>query len=216
MADKEKFYLGNQNLPTTDTKFEYTPEMVAEIKKCKKNILHFAENHFTIINLDRGKEKIVLFPCQKKVLRSLRDNRFVILLSSRQAGKTTLMTIYCLWNACFNDDQRILLVANKEQTAKNIFKRVRLAYEQLPNFLKPGVVEYGQTSMTLSNGSSIGISTTSSDAGRGESVNITILDELAFIDCIHGDEKIEIKNSYTGEIKTLTLKECFEFFNQKY
>jgi len=182
MADKEKFYLGNQNLPTVDTKFEYTPEMVAEIKKCKKNILHFAENHFTIINLDRGKEKIALFPCQKKVLRSLRDNRFVILLSSRQAGKSTMMTIYSLWNACFNDDQRILIVANKEQTAKNIFKRVRLAYEQLPNFLKPGVVEYGQTSMTLSNGSSIGISTTSSDAGRGESVNITILDELAFID----------------------------------
>jgi hypothetical protein len=92
------------------------------------------------------------------------------------------MTISCLWNACFNEDQRILIVANKEQTAKNIFKRVRLAYEMLPNFLKPGVVEYGQTSMTLTNGSSIGISTTSSDAGRGDSCNCLILDELAFID----------------------------------
>lgn len=182
MTDKEKYYLGNQNLPTVDTKHEYTPEMINELKKCKKNLLHFAENHFTIINLDRGKEKIKLFSCQKRVLRSLRDDRFVILLSSRQSGKTTMMTIYCLWNACFNEDQRILIVANKEQTAKNIFKRVRLAYEQLPNYLKPGVVEYGQTSMTLTNGSSIGISTTSSDAGRGESVNITILDELAFID----------------------------------
>lgn len=182
VADKEKYYLGNQNLPTVETKFEYTPEMVLELKKCKKNLIHFAENYFTIINLDRGKEKIKLFSCQKRVLRDLRDNRFVILLSSRQSGKTTMMTIYCLWNACFNEDQRILIVANKEQTAKNIFKRVRLAYEQLPNYLKPGVVEYGQTSMTLTNGSSIGISTTSSDAGRGESVNVTILDELAFID----------------------------------
>jgi len=182
MKEKEKYYLGNQNLPTSETKFEYTPEMINEIKKCKKNILHFAENYFFIVNLDRGKEKIQLYPCQKRVLRSLRDNRFVILLSSRQSGKTTQMTIYCLWNACFNEDQRILIVANKEQTAKSIFKRIRIAYEMLPNFLKPGVVEYGQTSMTLTNGSSIGISTTSSDAGRGESVNITILDELAFID----------------------------------
>lgn len=181
-VDKEKFYLGNKNLPTSDTKFEYTPEMINEIKKCKKNILHFAENYFYIVNLDRGKEKIVLYSCQKRVLRSLRDNRFVILLSSRQSGKTTQMTIYCLWNACFQEDQRILIVANKEQTAKSIFKRIRIAYEMLPNFLKPGVVEYGQTSMTLTNGSSIGISTTSSDAGRGESVNVTILDELAFID----------------------------------
>lgn len=182
MADKEKYYLGNERLPTLDTKFEYTPEMISEIKKCKKNLLHFAENYFFIINLDRGKEKIKLYSCQKRVLRNLRDNRFVILLSSRQSGKTTQMTIYCLWNACFNEDQRILIVANKEQTAKNIFKRVRLAYEMLPNFLKPGVVEYGQTSMTLTNGSSIGISTTSSDAGRGDSCNCLVLDELAFID----------------------------------
>jgi len=157
--DKEKFYLGNKNLPTSDTKFEYTPAMINELKKCKKNILHFAENYFYIVNLDRGKEKIQLYSCQKRVLRSLRDNRFVILLSSRQSGKTTQMTIYCLWNACFQEDQRILIVANKEQTAKSIFKRIRIAYEMLPNFLKPGVVEYGQTSMTLTNGSSIGIST---------------------------------------------------------
>ena len=182
MTDKEKYYLGNERLPTTNTKFEYTPDMINELKKCKKNLLHFAENYFFIINLDRGKEKIKLYSCQKRVLRNLRDNRFVILLSSRQSGKTTQMTIYCLWNACFNEDQRILIVANKEQTAKNIFKRIRLAYEMLPNFLKPGVVEYGQTSMTLTNGSSIGISTTSSDAGRGDSCNCLILDELAFID----------------------------------
>jgi hypothetical protein len=182
MEDKEKYYLGNNKLPTRETKHEYTPEMINELKKCRKNILHFAENHFYIVNLDRGKEKITLHPCQKRVLRGLRDNRFVILLSSRQAGKTTMMTIYSLWIACFSEDQRLLIVANKEQTAKNIFKRIRTAYEMLPNFLKPGVVEYGQTSMTLTNGSSIGISTTSSDAGRGESVNVTVLDELAFID----------------------------------
>ena len=93
-----------------------------------------------------------------------------------------MMTIYTLWVACFLEDQRILVVANKEQTAINIFKRIRLAYEQLPNWLKPGVLEYGKTSMSLTNGSSIGISTTSSDAGRGDSCNCLVLDELAFID----------------------------------
>ena len=112
----------------------------------------------------------------------MRDNRFVCLLASRQIGKTTLMTIYALWVACFQEDQRILVVANKEQTAINIFKRIRMAYEKLPNYLKPGVLEWGKTGMVLSNGSSIGISTTSSDAGRGDSCNCLILDELAFID----------------------------------
>lgn len=177
-----RFYLGNKNLPTPETTFEWTEEMLSELKKCSKNILHFAENYFYIVNLDRGREKIKLHNYQKRILRALRDNRFVVFLSSRQSGKTTLMTIYALWISCFFDDQRILIVANKEQTAINIFKRVRLAYEQLPNYLKPGAVEYGKTSMVLGNGSSIGISTTSSDAGRGDSCNVLILDELAFID----------------------------------
>ena len=177
----DKFYLGNTNLPNPDMEFEWTPEMVKSLKKARQNILHFAEEFFHIVNLDQGKMKIQLYPFQRRILRSLRDNRFVACLASRQTGKTTMMTIYALWIACFEDDQRILIVANKEQTAISIFGRVRLAYENLPNYLKPGVVEYGKTSMKLANGSSIGISTTSSDAGRGESVNVLILDELAFI-----------------------------------
>jgi len=186
MSEKnsKQFYLGNQNLPRPDAAFNYAenPQWVKDIDKCRKNILYFAENFFYIVNLDQGRIKIKLHNYQRKILRALRDNRFVVLLSSRQSGKSTMMTIYALWIACFNEDQNILVVANKESTAINIFKRIRLAYEQLPNYLKPGAVEYGKTSMTLGNGSSIGISTTSSDAGRGSSVNCLILDELAFID----------------------------------
>lgn len=181
-TDEKDYYLGNKKLPRSGAKFEWTPAMIRGIKKCSKNLLYFAENYYTIVNLDRGRGKITLYKCQRKVLRALRDNRFNITLASRQVGKTTMMTIYALWIACFQDDQRILIVANKEQTAINIFKRVRLAYEELENWLKPGVEEYGKTAMTLSNGSSIGISTTSSDAGRGDSCNVLILDELAFID----------------------------------
>ena len=177
----DKFYLGNTNLPNPNMEYEWTPEMVKSLKKARQNILHFAETFFHIVNLDQGRIKIKLYSYQKRVLRSLRDYRFVACLASRQTGKTTMMTIYALWTACFQDDQRILIVANKEQTAISIFSRVRLAYENLPNYLKPGVIEYGKTSMKLANGSSIGISTTSSDAGRGESVNVLILDELAFI-----------------------------------
>ena len=55
-----QFYLGNKNLPRSGAEFEWTPEMVATLKKCKRNILHFAENYFYIVNLDRGKEKIAL------------------------------------------------------------------------------------------------------------------------------------------------------------
>ena len=103
------------------------------------------------------------------------------MLASRQIGKTTILTIFALWMVCFHDDYRVLLIANKEGTAKNIFKRIRLAYEMLPNFMKPGVVNYAKEGMELANGSSIGISTTTSDAARGESINCLLIDEAAFI-----------------------------------
>ena len=180
--DKSQFYRGDKNVPKDGAEFEWTPQMVNELKKCKQDIIYFAENYFTITNLDRGKEKIKLYVKQKQVLRSLMNNRFVSLLSSRQAGKSTLMTIYVLWVTCFFGDQRAVIVANKEQTAINIFKRVRMAYEQLPVFLKPGVKEYGKTGVTFDNDSSIGVSTTTSTAVRGESINCLVVDEMAFIE----------------------------------
>ena len=182
MAKNKQNYMNNPNLPTVGAEFEYTPEMVKELKKSKSNILHFAEKYFYIISLDEGKKTIDLHYCQKRALRKMRDNRFFILLASRQIGKTTMMTIYALWIACFNQDQRILIVANKEGTALEIMSRIRLAYEELPNWLKPGVKEYGKTSIVLANGTRIGISTTTGTAARGQSVNVLILDELAFIE----------------------------------
>jgi hypothetical protein len=205
-----QYYRGDKNVPKSEAQFEWTPKMVEELKKCKDDIIYFAENYFYIVNLDRGKEVINLYTRQKQILRSLINNRFTILLSCRQFGKTTLMTIYALWLACFESDQRIMVVANREQTAINVFKRIRLAYEQLPNFLKPGVKEYGKTGLTFDNDSSIGVSTTTSTAVRGESISSLIIDEMAFIECLAGDTTIKLKNEKTGEIKNIHIEELYK------
>jgi hypothetical protein len=179
---KKQIYMNNPALPTAGADFEWTPEMVSELKKCKENILHFAENYFFIINLDEGKQKIKLHSYQKKALRMIRDNRFNLLLFSRQTGKSTISTIYMLWTAIFFNDQKIMLVANKENTAKEIFKRIRLAYEQLPNWLKSPVQYYGLESLELENGSRISISTTTGTAGRGSAANLLFIDEADWIE----------------------------------
>lgn len=111
---KKDIYMNNPSLPTAEAQFEWTPEMIKDLEKCKDNILHFAENHFYIISLDEGKQKIVLHPYQKKALRMIRDNRFSIMLFSRQTGK-------CL------DDNTLCKVRNKktgeiqELTIKKVF-----------------------------------------------------------------------------------------------
>jgi len=65
-TNKTEFYLGNPNLPAADARIAYEPWMVKEVKKCKENILHFAENFFYIINLDRGRETIDLHSCKNE------------------------------------------------------------------------------------------------------------------------------------------------------
>ena len=87
MGRKKDTYMGNPSLPTASATFEYTPEMVAEIAKCRDDILYFAENYFYIIEPDLGKIKIPLLPYQKRLLNAFRDNRFNIVNSSRQSGK---------------------------------------------------------------------------------------------------------------------------------
>jgi hypothetical protein len=180
----EKIYMGNSNLPAPGSSYDYTnnPQWVAELSKCKKSLLHFAENHFYIVSIDEGRQPINLRKYQKRLLKTLKNNRFVVCLASRQIGKSTVLTIYMLWVALFNEDQSILLAANKEESAKEVFKRVKLAYEMLPNYLKSPVVKYAETSMVFDNGSSISVTTTTSDTGRGRSVSLLCLDELAHIE----------------------------------
>jgi len=106
--NERDFYRGDKKLPKENAQFNFTPAMVKELKKCRDNIVHFAENHFTIVNLDRGKETIELYPAQKRVLKSLQNNRFVVLLSSRQAGK------------CLKDDTIVRIRNKKTLESKNI------------------------------------------------------------------------------------------------
>lgn len=125
------------------------------------------------------------------------DSLFLCGKSHVATHNTTVMTIYALWVACFQPDKRILLLANKEKTAIQIFSRIRLAYEMLPAWIKPGVDgEYGKTQMKLANGSSIGVSATSSSSIRGDSAN-----------CVDGNTVVTIRAAQTNTVFDVTLSQ---------
>lgn len=82
----EKYYLNNPNLPKGDSTYTYTPEMIAEIDKCRNDIIYFAEHHF-FINGFYGKEIIKLFDKQREILKGIQKSKKNILVTSRQVGK---------------------------------------------------------------------------------------------------------------------------------
>lgn len=81
------YVMRNPNLPGRGTKIAWTDDMMKILAKCKKDILFFAENFFYIINLDEGRQKIKLYPVQKKELKLMAENNRVCIVSSRQQGK---------------------------------------------------------------------------------------------------------------------------------
>lgn len=179
----DKFLNNNENLPITQPNLEWTTAMLEEYKKCKEDVIYFAENYFYIIVLDAEppRQKIQLYDAQKDAIKKIVKNRRTIICASRQVGKTTLLTVVCLWYALFKTDYNVAILANKEDQAKEILERIKMAYEEIPNWLKSGVFDFTKEQLKLTNGSKIFVSTTSQDAIRGKSVNLLFIDEFAHV-----------------------------------
>jgi hypothetical protein len=62
-----------------------------------------------------------------------------------------------------------------------LFSRLQTAYENLPQYLQQGVLEWNKTSLKLENGSSVVCAATSASAIRGGSYNFLLLDEFAYL-----------------------------------
>ena len=91
------------------------------------------------------------------------------------------MAAYCLWFITFNDHKTAAILANKKAQAIEIFSRMQYMYELLPDFLKPGVIEWNKTSCTLDSGSKCFCASSSSSSIRGRSINLLLLDEFAYL-----------------------------------
>jgi hypothetical protein len=159
---------------------EYDSEKIQELQKCSMDIWNFFK-YVKIVHPDKGRIIFVPREFQKKIIDTIQTNRYVVTMCSRQVGKTTVIAAYGLWYAIFNDDKTVGIVSNKQTSAIDILSRIRLMYEELPVWLKPGVKEYSKTFIQFDNGSKIVVSATSPDAFRGRTLNILVCDEYAFV-----------------------------------
>ena len=174
-------YLNNPLLKKAYVPIEYTQEQIEEVIKCSKDINYFIKTYTKIISLDKGLINFEMYPFQEDMSRTIADNRFTVIKTCRQAGKTTTSAAVILWHAIFNDSYTIAILANKLSTAREILSRVQRGYENLPKWLQQGVVTWNKTNIELENGSQIIAASTASSAIRGFSINFLYLDEFAFV-----------------------------------
>ena len=146
-----------------------------EYLKCVEDPIHFMRKYCTIQHPQKGKVKFDLYPFQERCLTDFNDNRYNIILKSRQLGISTLSAGYSLWMMLFHNDKNILVIATGKDTAKNLVTKVRVMYSGLPTWLKTQVDEDNKLSLRFKNGSQIKAVAATSEAGRSEALSLLIM-----------------------------------------
>lgn len=174
------FYDNNTKLLKGDLVFQRTPEEIAEWKKCKNDILYFAEKYCKLMTPE-GIKHISLRDYQKKYLEHLQKNRLSIYLACRQCGKTTTSAIFMLHYILFNVDKNALVLGNKRKTAVEILDKAKKIFFEIPYFLKPGVYKWNEAEIVLDNGCRLMAEATTINSGISFTFHCVLADEFSHI-----------------------------------
>ena len=184
MALDKTTYQGNRLLKKAGISASLTVEEMLEIELCIEDPLYFIEKYVKIVHPDRGVVPMKLYPYQEEIVKSMHENRNTIIATARQVGKTTSAVGYVLWYALFNRNKVVAILANKGDTSKKVLASIKAAFMRVPKFMQQGIVDGGWNKETvlLENETKIIAAATSSDAIRGETINLLIVDEAAHIE----------------------------------
>ena len=167
-----------------------------EYVKCAQDPAYFMQKYCMIQHPIRGKIPFELYDFQDKVVKEFQEHRMNVILKARQLGISTLTAGYSLWMMTFQQDKNILVIATKQEVAKNLVTKVRVMHANLPSWLKQRCVEDNKLNLRYRNGSQIKAVSSGPEAARSEALSLLILDEAAFID--------KIDDIWTAAQSTLT------------
>jgi len=132
-----------------------------------------------------------LFEDQIQLIKDYEDYNENITRKYRQAGVTTVTAAWLskkLQLAKPDNPERVLLIANKRDTAVEMANKVRHFLEQWPEWLNVGFSpdKNSESRFRLNNGCEVKAVATSADALRGYTPTILVFDEAAYIEA--GDD----------------------------
>ena len=155
---------------------------IKEIVKCGRDPTYFFNSYLKIQHPVRGLIKFDTYDFQDECIEQFLENRFNIILKSRQLGMSTLVAAYSVWLSLFQKDKNILIIATKLSVAQNFISKVKTMVRSLPGWLVlPEIITNNKQLLEFSHGSSIKAIPTSEDAGRSEALSLLIIDEAAFV-----------------------------------
>lgn len=94
---------------------------------------------------------------------------------------TICSSIYIAWYVLFNFDRNALILSNKGATTREIIDKAKIIIDNLPFFVKPGIIKNDVFNMKFDNGCRIIGQSTTKKAAIGFTIHLLFMDEFAHI-----------------------------------
>lgn len=197
--DNEQYYLdafgnrmsfnGNRRLKKSFTKIDISEIHKLEIAKCADDIHYFKDNYVKI-KTKQGVNFPDLRSYQDNFINSIipDENEDNLGLMGRQSGKSVSTAIYLAHCFLFKKDINIGIVGNKGKQAIEFLNNTKNILIELPIWMQVGVSVWNKSSIEGENSMRILTDVPSSDAFRGFTIAILVVDECAFIRSTIWDE----------------------------
>jgi len=169
-------------------------QILLEWYKCRKSPFYFINNyfHFSELYHPRRYDLSLMHTKLRRTVRACLIFHRVILMASRQLGKSTIAAGLLLWACLFYPGTLAVIINYRKSTAYDNIEKVKFAYNHLPPWLKiplksdPNIKHY----IDFAHGSRLSIFYPSSNTppeqlARGLTGTVLYIDEAAFIRGIH-------------------------------
>jgi hypothetical protein len=152
-------------------------ELLIEFKLCQANPKYFIEKYVPL-ETHKGTVKFKLYELQEELLNEFQNNRFNLVIKSRQVGLTTLLHAYVLWLMIFHHHKAIYFLGQNSISLEAIKK----LYSELPAIaFFPKIMTSNKNCFTLYNNSTVGfIGWRQTSSGCGQAMDLLVFEEAAF------------------------------------
>lgn len=163
-------------------------EQLKEYAKIIKDAPYALKTYLqTYDNTQKKYVPLVLFPDQIQLINDYEKYNENITRKYRQAGVTTVTAAWIskkLQTAKPENPERVLIIANKRDTAIEMANKIRNFLDQWPEWINVGFSpdKNSESRFKLNNGCEVKAVATSADALRGYTPTILVFDEAAYIE----------------------------------
>ena len=157
----------------------FTEEQTQELKRCKEDPVYFINNYVKFNHFKDGLSNFKLYEPQEKLINNYHNNRFNIVKASRQiAGKSSTAIYYILHHILFEDSRTVGLFSHNINPSIHLLDLLKVAYENLPEWLQQNITVNNRQTLELENGSKVIASSISPYNLKGLDFSLMLLDEM--------------------------------------